>query len=82
MLGTRGVRLGILQPRDLRDAGAGDLRARRGRWRARRRAPQVEIMIPLVAYERELELLRELVERVAEDATEGVDARDDYSSGR
>ena len=28
--------------------------------------PQVEIMIPLVDYERELELLRDLVERVAE----------------
>ena len=62
MLGTRGVRLGVLHPevyemqvraivRAARLAGAGE-------------PPQVEIMIPLVAYEKELELMRELVERV------------------
>ena len=63
MLGTRGVRLGDPPPRDLRDAGAGD-RARGAGGRERTRSPQVEIMIPLVAYEKELELMRELVERV------------------
>ena len=59
MLGTRGCRLGILLPGDLRDAGAGDHR-RRGRGaRARPAAlPSVEIMIPLVDYERELEAMR------------------------
>jgi pyruvate,orthophosphate dikinase len=30
-------------------------------------APQLEIMIPLVAYEKELELMRELVERVVDE---------------
>ena len=36
--------------------------------------PQVEIMIPLVAYEKELELMRELVERVvAEEGGGGLD---------
>jgi pyruvate,orthophosphate dikinase len=61
MLGTRGARLGLLLPalyemqvraiaRAARDAaGAGE-------------APEVEIMIPLVAYEAELTALRELAE--------------------
>ena len=62
MLGTRGVRLGILLPGDLRDAGRGDLPRRAARERGV--APHVEVMIPLVDYERELELMRELVERV------------------
>ena len=51
MLGTRGVRLGILQPEIYDDAGRGD----RARGRAVRERtgepPHVEIMIPLVAYE-------------------------------
>jgi len=72
MLGTRGVRLGILHPEIyemqvqaiLRAAGA--VRQRTGE------VPDLEIMIPLVAYEKELELMRALVERVArEEASEG-----------
>ena len=58
MLGTRGVRLGIAAPGDLRDAGAGDRRAPRARSASAPAARRsVEIMIPLVAYERELELV-------------------------
>jgi pyruvate,orthophosphate dikinase len=67
MLGTRGVRLGILheevyemQVRAIFRAAVA-VRDRSGE------APHVEIMIPLVAYERELDLMRELVERVAEE---------------
>ena len=63
MLGTRGVRLGDPPPRDLRDAGRGDHRAPRAVRERTGKPPQLEIMIPLVAYERELELMRELVER-------------------
>ena len=68
MLGTRGVRLGSAPPRDLRDADPRDLPAPRSRSPSRR---ELEIMIPLVAYEREIELMRGLVERVAgeEDAS-------------
>ena len=60
MLGTRGVRLGLLHPR-LYEMQVRSL------LEAARRVPgsDVEVMIPLVAYERELELARELVERVA-----------------
>ena len=54
-------------PGDLRDAGAGD-RARRAAVAERTgRAPHLEIMIPLVAYERELELVRDRVLAVAEE---------------
>jgi len=71
MLGTRGVRLGILYPeiyamqcRAIFRAGAA-VRARGID------DPQIEIMIPLVDYELELELVRGLVERVGRE--EGVD---------
>jgi pyruvate,orthophosphate dikinase len=66
MLGTRGVRLGLLAP-DISEmqieAIFGAAAAVRERGGA---APQVEVMVPLVAYERELELLEGLIERVAE----------------
>ncbi|HTY97964.1 MAG TPA: pyruvate, phosphate dikinase, partial [Solirubrobacteraceae bacterium] len=60
MLGTRGVRLGLLHPR-LYEMQVRSLLA------AARQVPgsDVEVMIPLVAYERELDLARGLVERVA-----------------
>src|SRR5205823_9284285 len=67
MLGTRGVRLGILHPEiyemQVRAivCAAEEVEKRSGD------APELEIMIPLVAYEQELELMRELVERVVEE---------------
>ena len=59
MLGTRGVRLGILFP-EIYEMQV------RAIARAAKAVPgsDPEIMIPLVAYERELELMRGLVERV------------------
>ena len=65
MLGTRGVRLGILYPEIYEMQVAARSCARAGGARAPDGRPSVEIMIPLVAYERELELMRDLVERVA-----------------
>ena len=68
MLGTRGVRLGILHPEiyemQIRAifAAAHAVHDRTGD------KPHLEIMIPLVDYERELELARGLVLRCAEDA--------------
>jgi pyruvate, orthophosphate dikinase len=61
MLGTRGVRLGILHPEIYEMQVRAIVRAAR----AVPEAPRLEIMIPLVAYETELELMRALVERVA-----------------
>jgi pyruvate,orthophosphate dikinase len=66
MLGTRGCRLGILHP----EIYAMQVRAIVGAALAVRErtgaAPLVEIMIPLVDYERELELTRDLVVSTAE----------------
>jgi pyruvate,orthophosphate dikinase len=70
MLGTRGVRLGVLHPEIYEMQVRAIFRAAL----AVPEPPQLEIMIPLVAYERELELMRGLVERVAED--EGADKLD------
>jgi pyruvate,orthophosphate dikinase len=78
MLGTRGCRLGILYPeiyemqvhailRGAKQAAVGG------------RAPHPEIMIPLVDYETELEVMRELVVRVGEE--EGLEAGRDYTVG-
>jgi pyruvate,orthophosphate dikinase len=60
MLGTRGVRLGILFP-ELYEMQVRALFAAAARVEGSR----VEVMVPLVAYERELGLMRELIERVA-----------------
>jgi pyruvate,orthophosphate dikinase len=63
MLGTRGVRLGVLHP----EVYEMQIRAIFRAARAVSEPPKLEIMIPLVAYERELELMRGLVERVADE---------------
>jgi pyruvate,orthophosphate dikinase len=62
MLGTRGVRLGILHP-DLYRMQVRALVA------AAERVPgsKIEIMVPLVAYERELALVRDLVQEAVRD---------------
>jgi pyruvate,orthophosphate dikinase len=67
MLGTRGVRLGILQP-DLYEMQVRAL----FRAAARVEDANVEVMVPLVDYEMELEFMRELIDRVAaEEGAEG-----------
>jgi pyruvate,orthophosphate dikinase len=63
MLGTRGVRLGIIHPEVYEMQVRAIVRAAR----EMDEPPLVEVMIPLVAYEKELQLMRELVERVAEE---------------
>jgi pyruvate,orthophosphate dikinase len=63
MLGTRGVRLGVLHPEVYEMQVRAIVRAAL----AVSDPPEVEIMIPLVAYEKELELMRELVERVIDE---------------
>jgi pyruvate, orthophosphate dikinase len=70
MLGTRGCRVGVLHPEIYEMQARAIFRAAA----AVGEAPELEVMIPLVGYERELEVMRELVERVAdEEATEGLD---------
>ena len=64
MLGTRGVRLGILHPEIYEMQVQAIVRAARAVRRAHAAAaPKLEIMIPLVAYEQELEMMRKMVER-------------------
>jgi pyruvate,orthophosphate dikinase len=66
MLGTRGARVGILHPEIYEMQVHAIFRAARA---ARENGVEVrpEVMVPLVGFRRELEELRELIERVADD---------------
>ncbi len=75
MLGTRGCRLGILYPEIYEMQVHAILRAAK----AAPRPPHPEIMIPLIDYEHELELMRELVVAVGEQ--EGLKVGEDYTVG-
>jgi pyruvate, orthophosphate dikinase len=75
MLGTRGVRLGILYPEIYEMQVHAILRAAK----AAEEPPHPEIMIPLVDYEHELEIMRELVKGVGDE--EGLEIGTDYTVG-
>jgi pyruvate, orthophosphate dikinase len=75
MLGTRGVRLGILYPEIYEMQVVAIMRAAK----AMDEPPHPEIMIPLVDYEQELEIMRALVVRVGEE--EGLHEGEDYTVG-
>jgi pyruvate,orthophosphate dikinase len=75
MLGTRGVRLGILYPEIYEMQVHAIMRAAK----AVDEPPHPEIMIPLVAYEHELEIARELVVSVGNE--HGMRAGEDYTVG-
>src|SRR5688572_5785620 len=79
MLGTRGCRLGILYPEIYEMQVHAIMRAVLGVQERGGDAPHPEIMIPLVDYERELEILRALVVRVGEE--HGLSAGEDYTVG-
>jgi pyruvate,orthophosphate dikinase len=79
MLGTRGVRLGVMQPEVYEMQVRAIARAARGVRDRTGRTPHLEIMIPLVAYEHELELVRDRVVSVAEE--EGLSFGTDFSVG-
>src|SRR3954452_10589986 len=66
MLGTRGCRLGILHPEIYEMQVQAIIRAAKA-VAGRTEPPELEIMIPLVAYEKELEVMRRLVERVVDE---------------
>jgi pyruvate, orthophosphate dikinase len=75
MLGTRGCRLGILYPEIYEMQVQAILRAAK----AVAEPPHPEIMIPLVDYETEIELMRELVTRIGDQ--EGLEIGADYTVG-
>jgi pyruvate,orthophosphate dikinase len=78
MLGTRGVRLGILYPA-IYAMQVEAIFAALAASRERGVDVHAEIMVPLVDYRRELELLRELIERLA--GERGLARGEDYSIG-
>jgi pyruvate,orthophosphate dikinase len=67
MLGTRGARLGIIAPEIYDVQVEAIVAAARAVQQRRGQPPRVEIMIPLVAYEQEVQILRERVEQVIAD---------------
>ena len=79
MLGTRGCRLGILYPEIYEMQVEAIMRATAAVHERSGEAPHVEIMIPLIDYEHELELLRELVVRIGDE--QGLSVGDDYTVG-
>jgi pyruvate,orthophosphate dikinase len=79
MLGTRGCRLGILMPEIYEMQVEAIMRATKAVRDRSGDTPHVEIMIPLVDYEQELELLRELVVRIGDE--QAVREHEDYTVG-
>ncbi len=79
MLGTRGVRLGILYPEIYEMQVKAIMRAAAAIVERDGDAPHPEIMIPLVDYEQELEIMRELVVRIGDE--EGLEVGRDYTVG-
>jgi pyruvate, orthophosphate dikinase len=75
MLGTRGCRLGILYPEIYEMQVEAILRA----VKSAGKAPHPEIMIPLVDYEHELDILRQMVNQVGQ--REGLKEGEDYTVG-
>ncbi len=79
MLGTRGARLGILYPEIFEMQVVAVVRAAKAVGERTGRPPHVELMIPLIDYEQELEFLRGRV--VAAAAREGAREGEDFSVG-
>jgi pyruvate, orthophosphate dikinase len=79
MLGTRGCRLGILYPEIYEMQVVAMMRAAVAVRERSGEMPHLEVMVPLVDYERELELLRGLIERIG--AQEGLEHPRDYTIG-
>src|SRR4051794_20175904 len=75
MLGTRGCRLGILYPEIYEMQVEAIMRAAANMDEA----PLVEIMIPLVDYEHEIEIMRDLVVRIGDE--HDLKEREDYTVG-
>lgn len=79
MLGTRGCRLGLLYPEIYEMQVRAICRAATAVNERSGAPPHLEIMIPLVAYEGELEVMEQLVERVGRE--EGLSRGRDFTVG-
>jgi pyruvate, orthophosphate dikinase len=78
MLGTRGCRLAILHPEIYEMQVRAIMRAQCAMTERLGHPPRLEVMVPLIDYERELEIIEELIFRVAKE--EGV-SRENYLCG-
>jgi len=78
MLGTRGCRLAILHPEIYEMQVRAIMRAQCAVTERLGHPPRLEVMVPLIDYERELEIIKALILSVA--AEEGV-SREDYLIG-
>jgi pyruvate,orthophosphate dikinase len=78
MLGTRGCRLAILHPEIYEMQVRAIMRAQCAVTERLGHPPRLEVMVPLIDYERELEIIEEVIFRIARE--EGV-AREDYLCG-
>jgi pyruvate,orthophosphate dikinase len=79
MLGTRGVRLGLLYPEIYEMQVVAMMRAAKAVRDRSGHEPHLEIMVPLVAYEAELELMRRMILEVGE--RERLEHPRDYQIG-
>src|SRR4051794_29240336 len=79
MLGTRGVRLGLLYPEIYEMQVEAMMRAAKAVHERTGRDPHLEIMVPLVAYEGELEVMRRMILEVGE--REGLEHPKHYQIG-
>jgi pyruvate, orthophosphate dikinase len=79
MLGTRGCRLGILYPEIYEMQAVAIVQAALAVRERTGKAPLLEVMIPLVGYETELELMRKLVVDVAHER--GLEVGRDFLVG-
>ena len=74
MLGTRGCRLAVLYPEIYEMQVQAIIQAAAAVKKRHGEAPKVEIMVPLVDFERELEMIAEMIKKTAESVdTEGVE---------
>jgi pyruvate,orthophosphate dikinase len=79
MLGTRGCRLAILHPEIYEMQVRAIMRAAKAVKERLGHVPLLEVMIPLIDYERELEILRDLVHEIS--AEESMVHHEDYLVG-
>jgi len=71
MLGTRGVRLGVLHPEIYEMQMRAIVRAALAVLDRSDQTPVLEVMVPLVTYEQELEQMRRLLDRVVDEEEAG-----------
>ncbi len=79
MLGTRGVRLGVIHPEIYEMQIRAIIRAAKAMKARSGEAPHLEVMIPLVAYIGEFEFMRDKILEIAEE--EGLSHPTDYLIG-